>query len=108
MSPDVDNLLGSIPEPLTEELFTQLVEGEAFRVERIVSRGHISPESGWYDQHEHEWVIVVQGEARLSFPDGQIEHLVAGSYLNIPARTRHKVIWTAPDVDTVWLAIHYR
>jgi cupin 2 domain-containing protein len=40
------------------------------RIERILSRGHASPESGWYDQDEHEWVIALRGRGRLEFDDG--------------------------------------
>ena len=34
------------------------------KIERIVSRGHASPEDFWYDQEENEWVMVVKGTAR--------------------------------------------
>ncbi len=108
MNSDIGNLFDSIPENVSEEIFTQLLHGQDFRVERIVSKGHASPESGWYDQDENEWVVVLQGEARLSFPGQRVEHLSAGSYINIPARTRHRVIWTPPDKETIWLAIHYK
>ena len=105
---DIGNLFDSIPKNISEELFTQLVHGQEFRVERIISKGHTSPESGWYDQDENEWVVVLQGEAKLTFLDRHTEHLVAGSYINIPARTKHRVSWTSPDVETIWLAIHYK
>ncbi len=101
------SLFADIPESIGEELFSELLRGREFRVERIVSKGHTSPESGWYDQKEHEWVMVLQGEAKLSFEDERVEQLVAGSYINIPAGVRHRVIWTAPGVETIWLAIHY-
>ena len=39
--------------------------------------------------------------------DGTVE-MRAGDYLNIPARRRHRVEWTAPDGPTVWLAVFYR
>ena len=108
MSLAMANLLDAIPEELGEELFTELLASEHVRIERIVSRGHSSPASGWYDQDDNEWVLVLQGEAIVSFRGGGDEHLVAGSYLNIPAHAQHKVTWTTPDTDTVWLAIHYR
>ncbi|MEM1405047.1 MAG: cupin domain-containing protein [Pseudomonadota bacterium] len=108
MATQSGNLLDEIPEELAEELFEKLVEGKEFRVQRIVSKGHTAPESGWFDQEEHEWVLVVKGEARVSFDNGDVEHLSAGSYLNIPARTKHRVSWTSPHTETVWIAIHYR
>ncbi len=108
MAPDAGSLFDSIPETISEELFTQILHGKDFRMERIVSKGHTSPESGWYDQDENEWVFVLQGEAKLLFSDQGVEHLSAGSYINIPARTKHKVIWTPSDRETIWLAIHYK
>jgi cupin 2 domain-containing protein len=33
-----------------EESFLDLLQGKDFRVERIVSRGHRSPDGFWYDQ----------------------------------------------------------
>ena len=108
MTVETGSLFNEIPEVLGQELFTQLAQGSAFRLERIVSRGHTSPESGWYDQEEDEWVVVLQGEAKIYFYDQQVEHLIAGSYINIPARTRHRVGWTSPDTETVWLAVHYK
>jgi cupin 2 domain-containing protein len=101
------SLFDAIPEDLSEEAFTELLQGENFRLERIVSRGHSSPETDWYDQQQHEWVMVLKGEAKITFEDNRTEHLVAGSYINIPASTRHKVTWTTPDSETIWLAIHY-
>ncbi len=103
------NLLASIPATLPDELVDDLFSGKSFRVERIVSRGHASPDGFWYDQDESEWVVVVQGEARLVL-DGQAEpvHLTAGMYINIPAHVRHRISWTHPDMDTIWLAIFYR
>ena len=100
------NLLSNLPRSLPEELTTVLHEGQNVRIERIVSTGHHSPEEDWYDQLESEWVLVLQGAARLEFEHGMIE-MKAGDYLNIPARTRHRVAWTSPDEPTVWLAVFY-
>ena len=30
-----------------------------------------------------------------------------GDYLIIPAHKRHRIEWTSPDKDTVWLSVHY-
>jgi cupin 2 domain-containing protein len=108
MRSEARNLLCHIPDALSEELAQTLLSAQSFRVERIVSRGHVSPPGFWYDQPENEWVLVVSGAARVRFEneDAGVE-LKAGDYVNIPAHRRHRVEWTAPDVDTVWLAIHY-
>ena len=60
-----DNLFSEIPAILPEELVDVLITHSHIRLERIVSKGHASPEGFWYDQAEHEWVLVVQGEALL-------------------------------------------
>lgn len=101
------NLLYGIPADLSEEYFETLVSHQCVRIERIVSKGNRSPEKGWYDQPQPEWVVVLRGAARLEFADGKHFDLFAGDYINIPARTKHKVAWTDPDQETVWLAVHY-
>jgi len=108
MTIDIGNLFESLPEDISKEVFSDIVQGENIKIERIISKGHSSPDSGWYDQHENEWVIVLRGEARLSFKNNNDVHLVAGSHLNIPAHTKHKVAWTTPNTETIWLAVHYK
>jgi len=103
----VNNIFEAIPADLAEEFFEILVENDSVRIERIVSRGHASPKSGWYDQQQNEWVIVLAGEAVLAFDEERSVSLKAGDYINIAAHTRHRVEWTAPGVETVWLAVHY-
>ncbi|MFM7159794.1 MAG: cupin domain-containing protein, partial [Planctomycetaceae bacterium] len=61
----------------------------------------------WYDQPQHEWVIVLQGAARLQFDLGYIEMRV-GDFLNIPAFQKHRVDWTTPDEPTIWLGVRYQ
>lgn len=106
---NVENLLDNLPADLPEELFTTVLQADGLRVERIVSQGHTSPPGFWYDQEENEWVVVIEGRAAVEF-DGQPEpvELRRGSYLNIPAHARHRVVWTDPNKKTMWLAIHYR
>ena len=103
------NLLDNLPSDLPEELFTPLLKASSVRIERIVSHGHASLPGFWYDQDENEWVLVVEGSAAIEF-EGQSEpvELRRGSYLNIPAHTKHRVVWTDPNENTVWLAIQYR
>ena len=64
---DHGNLLAPLPAPGAAEAITVLVAAPGFRVERIVSHGHRSPDGFWYDQPEHEWVTVVTGGAILAF-----------------------------------------
>ena len=77
------------------------------RLERIVSFGQATPAGEWYDQDADEWVALLQGGAGL-LCEGEAEPrvLAPGDWVLIPAHTRHRVAWTAPDGPTVWLALH--
>lgn len=101
------NLFETIPEALHEELFEEIVRGREVTVERIVSRGHTSPDTGWYDQPRHEWVLVLEGRGVVAFESGEPVTLGPGDHLTIPAHCRHRVAWTDPNADTIWLAVHY-
>lgn len=101
------NIFQQVPEHLEQEIFEQIQAGEHVTIERIISKGHSSPASGWYDQARNEWVLLLRGEAELSFPDGETIRLTAGDYVSIPAHTRHRVDWTDPHTETIWLAVHY-
>jgi cupin 2 domain-containing protein len=102
----MDNLFAQIPSSLQEELTETLVNVASLRIERIVSHGHTSPAGFWYDQKEHEWVVVLRGAARLQFEDELVE-LKPGDFVNIPAHRKHRVDWTTADEPTVWLAVFY-
>lgn len=102
-----DNLLADLPDEVEGEAFETLLSGSGMTIERIVSRGESPPESGWYDQERHEWVTVLQGRAILAFEDGEEMTLRPGDHVNIPAHRRHRVAWTDPEEETVWLAVHY-
>jgi len=101
------NLLADLPAQLPEELIQTLFASPQLRIERIASQGHASPPGFWYDQDEHEWVLLIQGAARLRLSDEAVE-LKPGDFLNIPAHRKHRVEWTSPGELTIWLAIHYR
>jgi cupin 2 domain-containing protein len=101
-----DNLFADGPPNLPAELFTTLLDAANVRIERIVSYGHASPESFWYDQVQNEWVVVLKGAARLRFEDRTIG-MKPGDFIDIPAHKKHRMEWTAPDEPTVWLTVHY-
>jgi len=103
----IGNLRHSIPPALPEELVTTLLENPELRIERIVSRGHASPEDFWYDQTENEFVLVASGHARLEIAgQGELD-LRGGDFVVLPAHVKHRVTWTDPSQDTVWLAVFY-
>ncbi|WP_298718678.1 cupin domain-containing protein [uncultured Oceanisphaera sp.] len=101
------NIAENMPADLSREHFLDLLNTPNVRIERIVSRGHSSPETGWYDQDEDEWVMVLQGEGTLAFADGRVVTLNNGDFIHIPAHCRHKVSHTRPNDMTVWLAIFF-
>lgn len=103
-----ENLLSNLPTSLPEEMVNVLVSDNDLRIERIVSTGQASPEDFWYDQEEHEWVLLLEGSARLMYADGKVVTLEAGDHLTIPAHERHRVDWTDSDRPTVWLAVFWK
>ena len=99
------NLLYPLPDDLNEEVFTELLRQGAVRIERIVSNGHASPDGFWYDQNEHEWILLLEGEAGIELADGEPVYLRRGDTLNLPAHTRHRVTFTSRPA--IWLAVFY-
>jgi cupin 2 domain-containing protein len=94
---------------LTDELVDMLVYRAGLRIERIVSTGQVTPEGQWYDQETDEWVLLVEGAARLRI-EGEREdrELGEGDWILLPAHCRHRVTWTRAEPPTVWLAVHFR
>ena len=103
----VANLFAALPAPLPDEVTETLVRAKQLRIERIISHEHCSPPDFWYDQDEHEFVLLVQGAARLRF-ETEVLELNPGDWLQIPAHRRHRVDWTTPAGPTIWLAVFYR
>jgi len=103
----MNNIFKNIPNDLSSEVFEDLSQSKNIKIERIISKGHSSPEKGWYDQVQNEWVIVLKGEAVLAFDNKPDIKLNQGDYLNIAAHQKHKVSWTTSEEETIWLAIHY-
>ena len=103
-----DNLFVNLASTVSEELTHVLASSNSVRIERIVSTGHSSPEGFWFDQDEHEWVVVLKGDARLAFENAETIYLKPGDHVNIPAHRKHRVEWTMPELPTVWLAVFYK
>ena len=101
------NLFSNVPASLPNEIFEQIIATEGMRIERIISHGHRSLEQSWYDQTEHEWVLVLSGFGVIEYDDGREFRLQHGDYLNIPAHQKHRVVETSTQEATVWLAVFY-
>ncbi|SDJ11611.1 cupin 2 domain-containing protein [Ferrimonas sediminum] len=103
----LQNLLTNLPQNLTNELFETLVDAKSVKIERILSKGQQTPAGKWYDQDQHEWVLVVAGGAKIVFEDGSRVVMGPGDHLLLEAHRKHRVSWTDPDQTTVWLAVHW-
>lgn len=103
----MNNIFSDLPQSLEQEVFEEIVNSGPVRIERIISHGHSSPETGWYQQDENEWVIVLSGTGTLRLDNGEDITLVPGDYHLIPAQQPHKVIRTAADEPTIWLAVFF-
>ena len=106
--PTISNIFSNIPSNISQEIFETIVTTDELNIERIISKGHVSPEGFWYDQSKSEWVMVLQGRAKLRFRENnEVIELNPGDHLDIPPHVKHRVEWTDPDQETIWLAVHY-
>jgi len=105
---DIRNLFSDIQKQAPDEVLETILQTGQFKIERIISHGHATTEGEWYDQDRNEWVLVLKGNAGLLFEgDDKTVIMKTGDYINIPAHQKHRVEWTDPEEETVWLTIHY-
>jgi cupin 2 domain-containing protein len=103
------NFLRNLPDARAGEAADTIFAAPGLRIERIVSLGQRSPPGFWYDQPQAEWVLLLQGAARLRFADEKEDRVLGpGDWVHIVAHRRHRVEWTDPATPTVWLAVFYR
>jgi cupin 2 domain-containing protein len=100
------NLFADLPDAREEEVLQTVLAKSSVRIERIVSQGQASPPDFWYDQSEHEWVLLLQGAARINI-EGKLQELRPGDSVDLPAGCRHRVEWTTKEEPTIWLAVFY-
>jgi cupin 2 domain-containing protein len=100
---NIFDLPDSLP---NEELFEPLVNYSDILIERIISTGQTTPIGEWYDQPRDEWIVLLQGEARLSYENRDSMELRSGDYLLIPAHQKHRVEYTSVNPPCIWLAVH--
>ena len=100
---NIFNLPSSLP---NKEIFQSIVSNDNILIEKIISTGQVTPPGEWYDQDKDEWIILLQGEAVLSYADGSQIELIAGDYLFIPAHQKHRVEDTSSTPPCIWLAVH--
>ena len=90
-----------------QEIFETLAASKTTKIERIVSTGQTSSEV--YDQDNEEYVVLLQGKAKLTFVDrNETVELSSGDAIHIKAHEKHMVSYTSSDPPCIWLAIHYQ
>jgi cupin 2 domain-containing protein len=105
---DVTNLF-VLPDLLPpEEVFEAILGRDRVLIERIISTGQCTPPGEWLEQAAEEWVVLLQGEAEVSYFEGERFALTAGEYLLIPAHQKHRVEKTSVEPPCIWLAVHLR
>ena len=97
---DSGRLSPSSAAPALGEATTELARGAGFSIEQILS-GEL-PAPHVYEQDHDEWVVVLEGSARLEV-DGVPHELGAGDWWLLPAGTPHRLVRTEPG--TSWLAV---
>ena len=103
----IANLFAGLPSAAAvDEQFADILQRPGLRIERIVSWGAASPEQGWYDQENAEWLVVLEGEAELEYPEGLKQTLVRGDSLYLPPHRLHRVLRTSSPC--IWLTVHFR
>ena len=91
--------------PLDEELTTILTESTNVRIERIVSTGQVSD---WYDQSETEFVILLEGNAKIEYENGKIVALSKGDTFLIQPHEKHRVSYTSSEPPCIWLCVFWK
>ncbi len=97
------NLLSNIPLSSNQEIFETITQNNNIRIERIISYGQTTTNDYWYNQEEDEFVVIIKGNAKITYEDGEIFDLKEGDSLYIKAHQKHQVTYTSNP--TIWLAI---
>lgn len=95
-----------IPQLTSDKEFNEVMTQGDVIIERIISTGQTTPVDEWYNQEKDEWVILLDGEARLNFEESGEIIMNKGDYILIKAHERHRVEYTSVNPPCIWLAIH--
>jgi len=96
------NLFADAAPPPKGERTETLATCRNLTIERIVSSAAITPRE--YVQATDEWVVLLQGTARLEVAGASVE-LKSGDYLFLPAGMPHTV--QRVSEGALWLAVHH-
>lgn len=100
----LNNIYENLPDAALAEQEEILLAKGKVKITRILSAGQTSEV---YDQDEDEWVIVLRGEAEISFPEegGHTFKLKKGDYLYLQSGRKHQVVMTS-DL-CLWLCVYF-
>lgn len=102
------SLYARLPAAVKRERMQTLSSVRSVKIERIVSRGQITPPGRWLTSRKAEWVVLLKGAATLRFKLGdRVVRMRPGDYVSIPAGEAHRVERTASGRPTIWLAVHF-
>ena len=96
------NIFDGITAVGEEEQFDLLMKGTHYRIDRIVSSGHSSPQGFWYDQEDDAWILLVPGKATLE-GEGKFIDMKAGDYMFLPKNCKHRIEKTSVEPICIWL-----
>ncbi len=99
----VSNIFEGQKPPDGHELFETLYEKEGIRIEKIVSNSASYEE--WFDQEQHEFVLLIEGEAVLEFENEKCVHLKSGDWIVIEPHQKHKVKETSENA--LWVCVFF-
>ena len=90
--------------PLKDELTTVLAQSDNVRIERIISTGQCS---GWYDDAQSEFVLLLDGQAEIEYQNGDVIRLDKGGTVLIKPHEKHRVKSTTADPPCVWICVFF-
>jgi cupin 2 domain-containing protein len=98
------NIYDIAPLKSDAEIITILAEHKNVRIERIVSTGQTSD---WYDQDQYEFVILLEGRAKLEFEGDEVISLNRGDTLMIYPHQKHRVAETSKAPPCIWICVFF-
>ena len=101
MAASVGKLFQGAEAPAVGERFDTLLQLRELEIERIVSGRAVTPTD--YLQPQDEWVLLVQGDARLVVAGASVT-MTSGDHVFLPAGVAHRV--AEVSAGAIWLAVH--
>ncbi|CAN5494662.1 hypothetical protein BH10BAC5_BH10BAC5_18240 [soil metagenome] len=96
-----------LPGDLETEYTEILHQSKHAIIEQIISKGHVTEEGKWLIQEHAEWIMIIQGEAKIEI-EGKKFTLHQGDHILIQGSKRHRVTETSSIPECIWLAVHFK